>query len=138
MDSSSSWPAWHLQRDGEAAELQLIGDWIARDSGVRGSEEIRRILEGAGGGRLRVDASGLGRWDSALIAFLKLLGDSAAEGRSRPVQLDTSALPEAARQLLTLAAARPAGIPPTRAPLPSSIMEVSAQRPRRFAPVGRN
>ena len=126
MDSSSSWPAWHLQRDGEAAELQLTGDWIARDSGVRGSEEIRRILEGAGGCRLRVDASGLGRWDSALIAFLKLLGDSAAQGRSRPVQLDTSALPEAARQLLTLAAAGPTGIAPTGAPPPSLLARVGA------------
>lgn len=111
MDSSSSqWPAWHLQRRAEAVELQLTGDWIACESGVRSAEEVRRIVEAAGGLRLRVEASGLGRWDSALIAFLRMLGDAAAVDRSHPLRLDTSGLPEAARQLLTLAAAEPSGI----------------------------
>ena len=78
MDSSSSrWPAWHLQRRAEAVELQLTGDWIACESGVRSADEVRRIVEAAGGLRLRVEASGLGRWDSALIAFLRMLGDAA-------------------------------------------------------------
>ncbi|HVN44516.1 MAG TPA: ABC transporter permease [Steroidobacteraceae bacterium] len=105
MDSTSSkWPAWRLQRDGEVAELHLTGDWIAGDSGVRSSEDVRHILEGAGGLPLRVYATGIGRWDSALIAFLKMLGDAAAAHRARPVELDTSALPDAARQLLKLAA----------------------------------
>jgi phospholipid/cholesterol/gamma-HCH transport system permease protein len=103
MASASSWPAWHLQRAGDAMELQLTGDWIACDSGVRSAEDVRRILEGAGGLTLRVDTTGIGRWDSALIAFLNMLRDSAAAHRARPVKLDTSALPDAARQLLKLA-----------------------------------
>lgn len=122
MDSSTSrWPAWHLERHGEAAELQLTGDWIARDSGVHNADQVQGIVVGAGGLRLRVDTSGLGRWDSALIAFLKMLGDAAERERTRPVQLDTSALPEAARQLLTLAAAGGSGFAVTRVAPPSFL-----------------
>ncbi|HTL92972.1 MAG TPA: ABC transporter permease [Steroidobacteraceae bacterium] len=125
MDSSSSrWPAWHLERHGEAAQLQLTGDWIACDSGVRSPDEVRRIVEGAGGLRLRVDASGLGRWDSALIAFLKMLRDAAAGDRTHPVQLDTSAVPEAARQLLTLAATEPTAVAGARVLAPSLLARV--------------
>ena len=125
MDSSTSrWPAWHLERHGEAAELQLTGDWIACDSGVLSADLVQRIVVDAGGLRLRVDTSGLGRWDSALIAFLKMLGDAAARERTGPAQLDTSALPEAARQLLTLAAAGGTGFAVTRVAPPSLLTRV--------------
>ncbi len=103
--SSSRLPEWRLERHVDTAELRLAGDWIACDSGVRSSAEVRHILDEADGMRLHVEASGVGQWDSALIAFLRMIRDSVPPDRTRPVQLDTSALPDSARQLLALASA---------------------------------
>jgi phospholipid/cholesterol/gamma-HCH transport system permease protein len=122
--SSSRRPEWRLQRHGAAAQLQLIGDWIARDFGLRSSAGVRRILEQVDGVTLRVEASELGRWDSALIAFLKLLRDSVAANRTQPVQLDTSGLPDAARRLLALASAGPSGAADTNVSPPSFLTRV--------------
>ena len=77
--SISTPPEWRLERRGLARELRLTGDWIARETGVRSAAEVRRILDEADGATLRVDVSGLGRWDSALIAFLEMLRDAAAQ-----------------------------------------------------------
>ena len=96
-------PEWRLDRSGLVAELQLIGDWIACETGVRSPAEVRRILDEAGEKTLKVDARSLGRWDSALIAFLKMLRKSASIGRPSPLQIDESGLPDAARRLLALA-----------------------------------
>jgi phospholipid/cholesterol/gamma-HCH transport system permease protein len=52
---------------------------------------------------LRVDASGISRWDSALIAFIRMVRDTARPERTQRATLDTSGLPETARRLLTLA-----------------------------------
>ena len=71
MSYSSRLPGWRLERHGEGAELRLTGDWIARDSGVRGSADVRRILDEAGGLMLRVDASELVPWSSALDRFFE-------------------------------------------------------------------
>ncbi|HYX46174.1 MAG TPA: ABC transporter permease [Sphingomicrobium sp.] len=124
--SSSPPPGWRLERQGEAAELQLTGDWIACDSGVRSSAEVRRILAEADGATLRVEASELGRWDSALIVFLKMLRDSAAANRTQPaVQLDTSSLPDAAQRLLALASAGGASrAPDTEVPRRSLLTRI--------------
>lgn len=105
MSHSNSPPAWRLDRRGEVAELQLTGDWIVSESGLRSLAEVRRILGEARGGTLRVEARNLGRWDSAFIAFLKMLREAAAADRERPVQLDTSSVPIAAQRLLALASA---------------------------------
>ena len=91
----STSPEWRVERHGRAADLRLIGDWIACHTGVRSAAEVRRIVDQADGATLRVDTSGLGRWDSALVAFLKMLHESA-------VQIDEADLPDAARQLLAL------------------------------------
>ncbi|KVA16971.1 hypothetical protein WI42_00340 [Burkholderia ubonensis] len=85
--------------------LHLTGDWITCETGVRGASEVERILEAVSARTLRMDATDLGQWDSALIAFLMMLRDSAAEGRAHPVQIDESGLPDPARRLLALAAA---------------------------------
>jgi len=98
--NTTSWtpPKWHLERRGLAGDLRLTGDWIACETGLRSGAEVRRVIDEANGATLRVDTSSLGRWDSALIAFLKMLRDSA-------VQIDEADLPDSARQLLALASA---------------------------------
>ena len=101
--SSSSPPGWRLEQHGPTVELQLRGDWIASETGIRGIAEVARIVDEADGKTLRLDASNLTRWDSALIAFLKMLRDSAVTGQARLVQVDESGLPDAARRMLALA-----------------------------------
>jgi len=98
-------PEWHLDRDGSVATLRLSGDWIACETGVRSIGDADRVLDEAGAMAVRVDATGLGKWDSALIAFLKVLHDSSRKGRGQAVEIDDTALPEAARRMLRLAAA---------------------------------
>jgi len=98
-------PGWRLKRQGLTADLQLTGDWIASETGIRSAAEVARILDEADAKTLRLDASSLGRWDSALIAFLEMLRDSADTGRTQPVQIDNSGLPETARRLLALVSA---------------------------------
>jgi phospholipid/cholesterol/gamma-HCH transport system permease protein len=94
-----------LERHDEVAELRLTGDWIALETGTRSAAEVRQILERTAGGTLRLDATNVGRWDSALIGFLKKLGDLAKAGGIAPVQIDESGLPESARRLIGLALA---------------------------------
>jgi phospholipid/cholesterol/gamma-HCH transport system permease protein len=124
--ASSRPPGWDLERQGLAAELRLTGDWIACETGVRSAAEVARILDEAGEKTLRLDASSLGRWDSALIALLKMLHDFADAGRPRPVQIDDSGLPDAARRLLALASAgapEAAGAAVTHRSLPTRVGE---------------
>ena len=106
------------------ARLHLTGDWIARETGIRSAEDVRRILDDAGETTLRVDASNLGQWDSALIAFLKMLRDPADAGRARPVQIDKSGLPEPTRRLLALAVAGATDAAVTAVPCPSLATRV--------------
>jgi phospholipid/cholesterol/gamma-HCH transport system permease protein len=117
-------PEWRLERHEMAAQLHLTGDWIARETGIRSAAEVRRILDEAGETTLRMDASNLGQWDSALIAFLRMLRDSADAGRTRPVQIDVSGLPEPTRRLLALAAAGAAEAAVTAVPCPSLATRV--------------
>ena len=103
-------PGWRLERRGlEDAELWLTGDWVARETGVRDATTACQVLATAGGAvRLRFRTDGLGRWDSALIAFLQALRRAAVEtpaaGAEPRTELDETGLPEAARRLLALAA----------------------------------
>lgn len=110
--------AWRLERRGPEAELRLSGDWIARETGLRDAAAVRQVLaEADGAARLRFDASGLGRWDSAFVAFLRALRDAVAAPGTPRLELDEAGLPDAARRLLTLAAesgAAAAGAAPPR------------------------
>jgi phospholipid/cholesterol/gamma-HCH transport system permease protein len=92
-------------RRGVQAELQLTGDWLACETGVRSASDVQGILDAANGMSLRVDGSKLGRWDSALIAFLKMLHDATGRQQLPRLQLDDSSLPAPATRLLALAAA---------------------------------
>ncbi|KUZ67652.1 hypothetical protein WI36_23005 [Burkholderia ubonensis] len=98
-------PGWSIEGHDMVVVLHLTGDWITCETGVRSASEVERILEAVSARTLRMDATDLGQWDSALIAFLMMLRDSAAEGRAHPVQIDESGLPDPARRLLALAAA---------------------------------
>jgi phospholipid/cholesterol/gamma-HCH transport system permease protein len=102
MGTMEKLPEWRLHRHAREAELELTGDWIACETGVRSSAEVRRIIDDTGDATLRVDAGRIGRWDSALIAFVRMIRD-VRPGRTQRVRLDTSGLPETARRLLTLA-----------------------------------
>ena len=52
----------------------MIGAWVIDGNYTsRSAAEVRRILHGADDLVLRLEASELGQWDSALIAFLKTL-----------------------------------------------------------------
>jgi phospholipid/cholesterol/gamma-HCH transport system permease protein len=102
--SAQTVPAWRIERRGAAAELHLSGDWIARETGLRDRAAIERILaEAAPAGCLEFATDGLGRWDSALVAFLQAMRQ-AAEGR---IELDETGLPPAALRLLGLATGGP-------------------------------
>lgn len=110
--------AWRLERRGPEAELRLSGDWIARETGLRDAAAVRQVLaEADGAARLRFDASGLGRWDSAFVAFLRALREAVAAPGTPRLELDEAGLPDAARRLLTLATesgAAAAGAAPPR------------------------
>lgn len=102
-------PKWRLSRHGPESELQLVGDWVARRTGLRHTMEARSIIDEAGSGALRIDCKELGRWDSALVVFLRMVRDRA---RANGVHIEDQDVPQAARQLLALAAAAD----PTTAP----------------------
>jgi len=92
-------PTWTLGRRGSERELQLAGDWIAHLTGLRQAREAHSIVDQAGGGSLRIDCRDLGRWDSALLVFLRMLQDRAG---AKGVRIDDEGVPQAARQLLAL------------------------------------
>ncbi|HUC61429.1 MAG TPA: ABC transporter permease [Alphaproteobacteria bacterium] len=91
-------------RAGGAVRISLSGDWqFAR--GLEPLGPVRAALaSGAAGGKVRVEAEGLGRWDSSLIAFLVDLQESCARAG---LELDLAGLPEGVKRLLDLATAVP-------------------------------
>jgi len=127
-------PGWRLRRrDPEDAELWLTGDWVARETGLRDAAAVRQVLAAAGGAaRLRFETGGLGRWDSALVAFLQALRRAATEapaaGAERTIELDETGLPEAARRLLALAAEAGPAPPAAVAPAVDSLLARTGRR----------
>jgi phospholipid/cholesterol/gamma-HCH transport system permease protein len=119
-------PQWCLDGHGSTTPLRITGDWIACETGVRSAAEVSRILDEAEGTILRVDASNLGQWDSALIAFLKMLGDSAGKERTHPIQIDNIGLPDPVRRLLDLASAGATEASPVEEPRASLATRVGA------------
>lgn len=119
--SGSLPPQWRLERHGSAAELRLTGDWIARATGIRSAAEVDRVLDQAAGTTLRLDCTGLGQWDSALIAFVEMLRER--QGNER-IRLDESGLPDAARRLLALASAGATAPAPIETSRPSLAARV--------------
>jgi phospholipid/cholesterol/gamma-HCH transport system permease protein len=100
----TSLAVWRIERQDDAALLRLSGDWLVSGSGLRAVADLRRIFVEVGTcASLRFDTSGLARWDSALVAFVRALQTTADGGRR--IELDLSGLPEPAQRLLSLAAA---------------------------------
>jgi len=115
-----------LERQEANATLRLTGDWIARESGLRVEKAGDVLVQADGIRRLSFDASSLGRWDSAIIIFVQVLREAAAQHPGNPptIELDESGLPEAARRLLALAASEtpePEGEKPAPPSLPYRV-----------------
>jgi len=117
-------PQWRLERNGQVAALRLSGDWIASQTGIRSTDEVRHILDDAVTSVVQVDASNLGKWDSALIAFLKMLHDASRLRRPQPVQIDDTGLQDTARRLLALSAAGGSATADKEMPRPSLATRV--------------
>ncbi len=117
-------PVARLERQGLTATPRLTGDWIASETGIRSAAEVTRILDEADAKTLRLDATRIGRWDSALISLLKMLRDCAGTGRTQPVQIDNSDLPETARRLFALVSPGAPEASGTKTPPPSLTTRV--------------
>ena len=97
-------PEWRVDRHGSEAELRLGGDWIAHETGLRNAADLREVLAKAGDvARLRLEASGIGHWDSALIAFVHELRNAASAEHGRRIEFDLCGIPVPAQRLLALA-----------------------------------
>jgi len=59
MGTIEKLPEWRLRRHGREAELELTGDWIACETGVRSSAEVRRIIDDIGAVRRSVCRYGI-------------------------------------------------------------------------------
>ena len=95
-------PQWRLDRDADGSVLRLSGEWMAQKTGLRSEAELRQIAATSRpAAALRVDASAIGRWDSALVAFLARLDDVLADNAGGPA-LDINSLPSALARLLAL------------------------------------
>ncbi len=104
-------PAWQLRHVGAGHVLTLTGDWIAQGAAAPVFPPDGLAPVGAGQA-LGFDLQGIGRWDSALIAFL---WDAKQAAAARHVVLDAAGLPDSARKLLALLPdARPAVAMPAR------------------------
>lgn len=83
--------------------VELAGDWVAKSS-IPGLRAIEKELAGGGITALAFDASGLGRWDSGLVALLfKCLGMCEAN----QIEFRTETLPAGMAKLIQLARAVP-------------------------------
>ena len=111
-------PEWHLRREDLRMDLQLTGDWIACQTGIRSAADVHHIVDDIDGITLRINPSGLGQWDSALIAFLKTLHETISKRRQPPIRIDDFDLPEPVRRLLALACASRSELTNAEAPPP--------------------
>ena len=90
----------HRMQDDQRLSLAFTGDWLL-DANLPSVEPALQVLTGTPKPvSIAIDASGLGDWDTGLVAALvRLRRPAEAHG----VTFDDSGLPEGARQLLKLA-----------------------------------
>jgi phospholipid/cholesterol/gamma-HCH transport system permease protein len=97
---SSQLPSVSVTRDGDTAVVRIAGT-VRLGQGLASATELVRALEAAPAPTLvRVDTSELGRWDTALVAFLARVYDACA---AHNVAVDMGDAPRAARQILGMA-----------------------------------
>ena len=97
-------PGFQLdQQNQEQAALKITGDWV---QGQQAPEfnKLRTQLAAGLPGKLAMDGSDLGRWDSILMAFLLQCFNFC---RDSGIEVQTDALPEGVRRLLTVATTVP-------------------------------
>src|SRR5258706_5483232 len=96
---------WRVEPLDNAALLRLSGDWLVGKEGLRAFKEIRKVVAEIGDKPLfRFDASGLARWDSALVIFIRKLLTT-LNSTERRLDVDVSVLPISLQRLLALAQA---------------------------------
>ncbi|MFT9016607.1 MAG: hypothetical protein ABF990_12845, partial [Acetobacter sp.] len=102
---SADAPAWSVQPGTAGPSLLLNGSWTVRGGGMTpfGADSLDH--EQGQGHALRVDATGLKDWDSALISFLWGAKQAAAHAG---LEFDATALPAPAQRLLALLPPNPA------------------------------
>lgn len=110
-------PRWQVAHAQGRDLVTLEGDWLAKAGAMPGFP-ASAIAPAGKGDALHFDSAALGRWDSALIAFLWDAKIAAAAGGRT---LDLAGLPPAASKLLGLlpdhAAAEPGPVAPPFRPL---------------------
>jgi len=103
-------PAWQVRSEGGAPCLAVWGDWVAQSGRIPdfAANELQSVAPRQ---TLAFTMTGIGTWDSGLIAFL---WDARRDATARGITIDDSALPEAARKLLGLLGdtPKPAAPPP--------------------------
>jgi phospholipid/cholesterol/gamma-HCH transport system permease protein len=92
------------QTSGDTLTISLIGSWtLGKD--LPSLQEVQQKLEAAPANRqVAMDATQLTEWDSGFLTFLMNLYQYCTQNQ---IQLDSSHLPEGARQLIALATAVP-------------------------------
>jgi phospholipid/cholesterol/gamma-HCH transport system permease protein len=108
--TTSSAPSWRLDADSSGSVLRLGGDWIAQAEPIPvfPPDALAKL---PGGTALGVDSTSVGRWDSALIAFL---WDAKHAATAAKLTFDPAGVPGSARTLLGLLPDTPAEPPPPR------------------------
>lgn len=83
--------------------LLLQGDWVSA-AVVPDFRTLQAQLNGAGAGTICLNCDQLGEWNTMLMSFLLKCASYCSE---REIELDTSALPDNARRLLSIATSVP-------------------------------
>lgn len=96
-------PARYALTETGSPSLSFTGDWRF-DSGLPDTGELFTRLQALASATLRLDGTGLGRWDSGLVTLLMRLLD---ECRTLEIRVDLSGLPDGLQRLLRLARAVP-------------------------------
>jgi len=92
----------------------LEGDWLP-DGVHPDTARVRQQLHAVHAGRVIADGSGLGRWDSLLVAFLLRCHDECLQ---QGLEFSTRDMPEGIDRLLAVASAVPRHTPPADSPAP--------------------
>ncbi len=115
-------PGFELdQQNQEQAALRITGDWVQGQQAPEFSE-LRTQLAAGLPGKLTMDGSDLGRWDSILMAFLLQCFNFC---RDSGIEVQTDALPEGVRRLLNVATT----VPPHEKPAQATNFWLSGANP---------
>ncbi len=97
-------PSVALERDSSgAAVVRIGGDWRLRH-GMPATASVERALQIAAARSIRLDASGVGRWDSSLVSFIVRLEEYC---RAHEIESARDALPDGLARMIALAQAVP-------------------------------